>query len=98
MSSKKSSKNFREKVLEVVGAIPRGKVLTYGQVASLAGNARASRAVGTIMSKNWDSNIPCHRVVRSDGSIGEYNRGGNTKRARLIEEGVMLRNNRCVFS
>ncbi len=66
-------KNFTEKVIDIVSQIPKGKVMTYGQVAEKAGNKKASRAVGTIMKNNKTPYIPCHRVVRSDGSIGEYN-------------------------
>lgn len=58
---------FKQQVLEIVKHIPRGKVLTYRQVAVKAGRPRAYRAVGNILSKNYDTKIPCHRVVRSDG-------------------------------
>ena len=63
-------KTFTEKVYEVVGKIPRGKVLTYKEVARLAGSPRASRAVGNILNKNHNPKIPCHRVIRSDGKLG----------------------------
>ncbi len=79
---------FRERVLKVVAAIPAGEVMTYKDVARAAGSPGAARAVGTIMSKNYDPNIPCHRVVRADGLIGNYNRGGSTiKREKLVQEG-----------
>jgi methylated-DNA-protein-cysteine methyltransferase-like protein len=61
---------FEQKVIEVVKGIPKGSVLTYGEVATCAGNAKASRAVGSIMAKNNDKALPCHRVVRADGSVG----------------------------
>ena len=84
-----SMKSFEEKVVEVVKKIPQGKVFTYGEVAKRAGNAKASRAVGTIMAKNTDKNVPCHRVVKSDGSIGMYNGlRGKSKMAILKKEGV----------
>jgi O-6-methylguanine DNA methyltransferase len=80
---------FQAKVLSVVSKIPSGKVLTYAQVAAKAGNPKASRAVGSIMAKNQDKNIPCHRVVKSDGSIGMYNGlRGISKEAILKAEGV----------
>lgn len=82
--------SFREKVLEIVAAIPRGTVVTYKEVARRAGNPRAARAVGNILKKNYDSAIPCHRVVRADGSIGGYNRGTKRKRDLLRAEGVLL--------
>lgn len=81
---------FRERVLSVVGAIPKGSVMTYGQIAAKAGAKGASRAVGSLMKANHDAKIPCHRVVRSDGKVGSYNRpgGSKTKWQRLEEEGV----------
>jgi O-6-methylguanine DNA methyltransferase len=84
-------KSFKEKVLQVVREIPKGKTMTYGAVAKKAGNAKAARAVGAYMKNNYDPTVPCHRVIRSDGTIGEYNRGGPAaKRALLIKEGVVL--------
>lgn len=84
-------KSFTEKVLEVVSKIPKGKVLTYKEVAKRAGNEKAVRAVGSIMKANFNPKVPCHRVVRSDGRIGEYNRGGsNTKYDLLKREGVKM--------
>lgn len=82
---------FRDKVMAVVSKIPRGKVLTYQQVAKKAGNVRAFRAVGNIISKNFDPNIPCHRVIRSDGKIGGYNRGAAAKLRILKSEGIVLK-------
>ena len=66
-------KSFKDRVQEVVKSIPEGSVLSYREVALRAGVVGAARAVGTIMSKNTDKAIPCHRVVKSDGSIGGYN-------------------------
>lgn len=82
---------FQPSVLSVVSSIPAGKILTYSQVAALAGNPKASRAVGSIMAKNHDKNIPCHRVVKSDGTIGMYNGlRGKSKSDILKEEGVIF--------
>ena len=64
---------FKERVIDVVRTIPKGREISYGKVSECAGVVGASRAVGSIMSNNKDKNIPCHRVVRSDGSIGQYN-------------------------
>jgi len=69
--------------LDVVKKIPRGEVLSYKEVARLAGNEKASRAVGNILNKNYDPGIPCHRVIRSDGSVGGYNRGKKEKERLL---------------
>lgn len=86
-----SPNNFKVRVLQVVREIQSGKVLTYSEVAMRAGRPRASRAVGTIMKNNYDPTVPCHRVVRSDGAVGEYNRGGSAEKIRLlISEGVSV--------
>ena len=78
--------NFTEKVLEVVSRIPRGEVLSYGEVAGLAGSPGAARAVGNIMMQNYNNDIPCHRVIRADGTLGKYNRGDAAKRRLLRGE------------
>lgn len=80
---------FSKKVLTIVRKIPKGRVLTYAEVARRAGNLRAARAVGNILSKNCNPAIPCHRVIKSDGGLGNYNRGSSTqKRKILLAEGV----------
>lgn len=79
--------NFSNKVYNVVKKIPRGKTLSYKQVAVLAGSPQAFRAVGNILNKNYDLNIPCHRVIRSDGKLGGYNRGEKNKIKLLRQEG-----------
>lgn len=85
---KKSS--FSNRVYRVVRNIPKGSVLTYMQVARMAGSPRACRAVGNILHTNTDPHIPCHRVVRSDGTLGGYNRGVSRKKTLLVHEGVVL--------
>ena len=83
-------KTFTEKVRDSVRKIPKGKTMTYSQVAAKAGSPNAARAVGSIMKANYDEDIPCHRVVRSDGIIGEYNRGGRSEKIRkLVAEGAL---------
>lgn len=77
-------------VTRVVRAIPRGQVMSYGAVATQAGFPGASRAVGTLMKKNFDPSIPCHRVICSDGRVGAYNRGREKKIALLLAEGVSI--------
>ena len=79
-------KTFKEKVLDVVRKIPRGKIMTYKQVAQRAGRPKAARAVGTCMKNNFDPTVPCHRVIRTDGKIGEYNRGGPTAKLALLKK------------
>jgi O-6-methylguanine DNA methyltransferase len=80
---------FAEKVYKVVQKIPKGQVLTYAEVAKKCGQPKAARAVGNILNKNHDPKIPCHRVVRSDGKIGGYNRGAEAKRKILQSEGYL---------
>ncbi len=77
---------FAKKVYEIVAQIPQGKTKTYKEVAQLAGRPFAFRAVGNILNKNYDPNIPCHRVIRSNGKLGGYNRGVERKREILAEE------------
>jgi len=77
---------FKSKVFDVVKAIPEGETLTYKEVATRAGNPKAARAVGAILRTNYNKTIPCHRVVRSDGSLGGYNRGVEQKEKILREE------------
>lgn len=82
---------FADLVRAAVRQIPKGETRTYGEVAAAIGHPGAARAVGTIMRDNFDPTVPCHRVIRSDGTIGEYNRGGPAKkRALLIAEGVHI--------
>lgn len=80
---------FREKVLRVVSKIPEGKTLSYKQVAQLTGSPRAYRAVGNIMNKNDNPNVPCHRVIKSDGTVGGYAHGTNRKKEILKKEGAI---------
>jgi len=81
--------SFRDKVYSIVEKIPPGKVMTYKQVAELAGNPKACRAVGNVLNKNFNIKIPCHRVIRSDGKIGGYNRGAIKKISLLRKEGII---------
>lgn len=82
--------SFSDQVREVVRNIPKGSVMTYQEVAMKAGNPKAARAVANVMAKNYDPEIPCHRVIRTDGSLGGYNRGGTRAKAELLQnEGVV---------
>lgn len=84
-------KSFADKVRDVVRKIPEGKTMTYKEVAVKAGNAKAARAVGAVMRTNYLADVPCHRVVRSDGGLGNYNRGGtDRKREILRREGAIV--------
>jgi O-6-methylguanine DNA methyltransferase len=81
---------FQQSVLKTCATIPSGAVRPYGWVADELDNPGATRAVGTALAKNpIPLLIPCHRVVRSDGSIGNYAFGPEMKRDLLISEGAI---------
>ena len=83
--------NFAERVRDAVRQIPRGETKSYGEVAKAIGYLGAARAVGTVMKNNYDKTVPCHRVIRADGTLGSYNRGGTEKKRALLKaEGVRL--------
>lgn len=91
----RSMKEFSQRVLDACSRIPRGKVSTYGEIARVLGKPKASRAVGQALKRNPDApRIPCHRVIRSDGSIGGYGGAGKKgieKKIRLLrKEGVVV--------
>lgn len=81
---------FAKRVLCIVAKIPSGSVLTYQAVARRAGSPKAYRAVGNILNKNYNPAIPCHRVIRSDGFAGNYNRG-------MAQKMRLLKNERAKF-
>lgn len=81
-----SKNNFKRRVLKAVSLIPKGQTKSYKDIASIAGSPRAYRAAGNILGKNYDKNIPCHRVIRSNGKIGGYNRGIARKKQILKTE------------
>ncbi len=88
--NKSHNETFTDHVRAVVRAIPKGKTMTYREVGEQAGNPKAARAVARIMAANYDPLIPCHRVIRSDGGLGGYNRGGiEAKRRLLKKEGAL---------
>lgn len=76
---------FREKVYEVVRKIPGGKTMAYKEVAESVGSPRAWRAVGNALNKNRNPEVPCHRVIRSNGRVGGY-RGGTKKKISLLKK------------
>jgi len=80
---------FKDKVYKVVSQIPRGQTMSYAEVARAAGSPKAYRAVGNIMHNNPDTTkVPCHRVIKSDGTAGGYAGGTKKKIALLEEEGL----------
>ena len=89
----------KEKVHEFVKNIPRGKIVTYGQIALFLGNKNYARVVGNILHNNPDpEHIPCHRVVNAQGKLSRsYAFGGIEVQRRLLEsEGVVFKNDQVV--
>ena len=92
----KENKSFRARCYRVLSQVPEGKVTTYREIAA-ALHSRASRAVGSAMAKNERLiEIPCHRVVRSDGTIGQYALGPEKKAELLLKEGVQVKNGKVL--
>lgn len=92
--------SFSEKVWEALYEIPKGKVTTYKEIARKL-KTKAYRAVGTAVGKNpYAPRCPCHRVINSDGRIGNYSgKGGVKTKIKLLEkENVEIRNNRIDLS
>ena len=87
----KKNADFRSRVYAVVARIPKGDVMTYAEVARAIGQPGASRAVGNALHANPDTKrVPCHRVVKSDGSVGGYAMGATRKVRILKAEGVRI--------
>ena len=93
------NRSFTERVYDIVAKIPKGGVLTYKQVAKLAGSPGAFRAVGSAMRNNPDkAKIPCHRVVGSDGGMHGYAFGGESVKIKILkEEGVKFKGEKVDF-
>ena len=84
---------FQQKVWAALRTIPPGEVRTYTDIAVQIGHPSSARAVANACGKNpYAPEVPCHRVIRSDGSIGGYSAEGGSekKRAMLREEGVHI--------
>lgn len=88
--TKASYEDLAEAVYALVQLVPPGKVTTYGSLAKALGVS--ARIVGKILAENEHAPVvPCHRVVRSDGDVGGYSKGGREVKKRLLElEGVRL--------
>lgn len=91
-----SVKKFQSAVYKVVAKIPKGGFLSYQEVAKRAGSPKACRAVGNIMNRHNSKGLPCHRVIRSDGSVGGYRWGTKRKIKRLKEEGVKIEGGKII--
>lgn len=87
--------SFNEKVWAMTARIPAGKVVTYGDIARKLKTPGAARAVGNALNKNpFAPEVPCHRVVGSDGSLTGFAGGLDKKRKLLEGEGVALKGER----
>lgn len=89
---------FQENVWKLMKQIPKGKVTTYGQIAKKLGT-KAYRAVGSVCKRNpYAPVVPCHRVVKSNGEVGNYSGSGGIKKkiSLLKKEGITVRNNKIV--
>lgn len=81
--------DFKKKVYQEVRKITKGEIRTYKEIAKATGRPKAWRAVGNILAKNFNPAIPCHRIVRSDGKIGGYNRG-------ILKKKLLLKNEKSI--
>lgn len=89
------SSDFYSQVIEKLQQVPQGRVTTYSELARAIGRINAQRAVGNALNKNKDLiNIPCYRVVRSDGRVGGYVSGQAKKIAMLVRDGIIIRSDR----
>lgn len=86
---------FQKTVYSVVKKIPKGKVMTYKEVAIAIGRPRAYRAIGNALNKNTNPKIPCHRVICSNKNIGGYRMGTANKIKILKKEGVKIKNEKA---
>ena len=85
-----SNKSFNQRCYDLLRQIPKGKIVTYADIAHQLGG-KAYQAVGNAMANNPDLIVvPCHRVVNSNGAIGKYALGTKKKIALLKEEGIQL--------
>ncbi len=84
--------DFELKVLKKLARVPVGRVVTYGELAKAVSCPGASQAVGNAVRKNpWAPEVPCHRVVKSNGQVGGYARGTRKKIEVLKKEGIDIK-------
>lgn len=83
--------NFNDRCYKILRKVPKGKVTTYKELAKAIGS-KAYRAVGNAMNKNpYAPEVPCHRVVKSDGSVGGFANGATKKMEMLKKEGIEIK-------
>ncbi|MFC1455120.1 MGMT family protein [Candidatus Undinarchaeota archaeon] len=84
-----TKEDVKTRVMREVSRIPSGSVSTYKEIAQKA--KTGPRAVGQILKKNWDSKVPCHRIIRSDGTLGGYHGSHTRQKEKLLKsEGVEI--------
>ena len=91
----KTRTDFQKKVFSMTKKIPKGKVTTYKMIAKKL-KTKAYRAIGNSLNKNNDKRVPCHRVVKSNGEIGGFNKGQTEKIKILEKEGIKVSNGRII--
>jgi len=92
IKKKINKSSFGDQVREVVKLIPLGQTMSYKAVAIACQKPKAARAVARVMSTNFDPKVPCHRVINYKGEVGEYNRGGNKVKIKLLrKEGCVVK-------
>ena len=85
------------KVYKKLLQVPEGKITTYGDLARAVGVTNGQRAIGSIMKKNpFPVLVPCHRVVQSNGEIGDYVYGKKIKSNMLSREGIKISNGKIL--
>ncbi len=90
--------DFQKNVYKAVSKIPEGKVRSYKYIAAKIGKPNAYRAVANALRKNpFIGKVPCHRVIKSDGTIGGFSRGVNAKKRLLKAEGLTVRDNYVII-
>lgn len=88
---------FQSECYEALKKVPKGKVITYAGLARMVGRPKAHRAVGSAMNKNpYAPQVPCHRVVKSNGGLGGFATDIKVKIKRLQKEGVVVSDNKIV--
>jgi len=96
---KSNATPFQLKVYKAIKKIPKGEVRSYGWVAKRIGRPKACRAVGNALNKNpYPIVVPCHRIVRSDGTLGGFARGSREKMRLLKREGLTLEKIRDIIT
>jgi methylated-DNA-[protein]-cysteine S-methyltransferase len=89
--------NLEQKVYKKLLEVPKGKITTYRELSKAVGIKNGQRFIGNVMNKNpYPAIIPCHRVVKSDGSIGGYAYGEKVKTKMLKQEGVKIKNGKVI--